>query len=64
LNDEIVDELLWFDMTTAKNNRLLGKAGVASQLVEVMKTHLQSVAVMARACWALGCVAVDGESRK
>ena len=46
---------------TDKNKQLLGEAGVASPLVEVLKTHLQSAAVMEQACWALSNVAADGE---
>ena len=49
--------------TLAKNNQLLGEAGVAGPLVEVLKTHLQSAAVMEQACGALGNVAA-GEWRR
>ena len=48
-------------LKTAKNKQLLGEAGVAGPLVEVLKTHLQSAAVMERACGALINVADDGE---
>ena len=44
-----------------KNKQLVGKAGVAGPLVEVLKTHLQSAAVMEQACWALINTAVYGE---
>jgi len=40
---------------------MLGEAGVAGPLVEVLKTHLQLVSVMGYACSALGNVAADGE---
>jgi len=45
-------------------SQLLGEAGVARPLVEVLKTHLQSAAVISQACVALGNVAVDGEWRR
>ena len=48
-------------VTTVKNKQLLGEAGVASPLVEVLKTHLQSAEVMEQACRALSNVAADGE---
>jgi len=48
----------------AKTKQLLGEAGVAGHLVEVLKTHLQSAAVMEPACWALSNVAIDGEWRR
>ena len=51
-------------MTKAKNKQLLGEAGVAGPLVEVLKTHLQSAEVMEQACRALGNVAYDGEQRR
>ena len=51
-------------MTIAKNNQLLGEAGVTGPLVEVLKTHLQSAAVMKQACGALGNVAINGEWRR
>ena len=35
-----------------KNQQLLGEAGVAGALVAVLKTHLQSAAVMEQACSA------------
>ena len=44
-----------------ENNQLLGEAGVAGPLVAVLRTHLQSSAVMEQACWALTNVAADGE---
>ena len=51
-------------MTIAKNKQLLGEAGVAAPLVEVLKTHVQSDDVMERACFALINVAADGEWRR
>ena len=48
-------------LKTDKNGQLLGEAGVAGPLVAVLKTHLQSAAVMEQACGALGSVADDGE---
>ena len=48
-------------LKTVKNRQLLGEAGVAVPLVEVLKTHLQSAAVMEQTCWALSNVAIDGE---
>ena len=45
----------------AKNQQLLGEAGVAGPLVAVLKTHSQSAAVMEQACRVLISVAVDGE---
>jgi len=51
-------------VTTDKNKQLLGEAGVARPLVDVLKTHLQSAAVMEKACRTLGSVAVDGEWRR
>jgi len=41
--------------------QLLGEAGVASPLAQVLKTHLQSATVMEQACVALGSIAADGE---
>ena len=51
-------------VTIAKNNKLLGEAGVAGPLVEVLKTHVQSAEVMELACRALSNVADDGEWRR
>jgi len=51
-------------VTIAKNKQLLGEAGVAGPLAEVLKTHLQSAAVMKHACGALTNVAADGEWRR
>ena len=51
-------------VTIDRNNQLLGEAGVAGSLVEVLKTHLQSAAVMELACRALSNVAVVGEWRR
>ena len=47
--------------TIDKNNQRLGEAGVVGPLVEVLKTHWQSAAVMENACWALSNIADDGE---
>ena len=52
---------MYYCMTIARNTSLLGEAGVFGPLAEVMKTHLQSAAVMEQACRALGNVAADGE---
>jgi len=65
-NDENVICLLFcFVRTIADQNLLLGDmlgdAGVANPLVEVLKTHLPSAAVMKQACWALKKVAVNGK---
>jgi len=43
------------------NNHQLREAGVVGLLVEVLKTHQHSVAVMEQACRALGIFAGDGE---
>ena len=51
-------------MTIDRNKQLLGEAGVVGPLVEVLRTHLQSAAVMEQACWALLNVAVDGEWKR
>jgi len=51
-------------VTIVKNKQLLGEAGVAGPLVEVLKTHLQSAAVMEQACRAVSNVAADGEWRR
>jgi len=48
-------------VTIAKNNQLLGEAGGASPLVEVLKTHSRSAAVMEQACGALVNIADDGK---
>jgi len=48
-------------VTIAKNKQLLAEAGVVGPLVEVLKTHLESVEVMKEACGALNNVALDGE---
>jgi len=50
-------------VTIDKNRQLLGEAGVVGPLAEVLKTNLQSAAVMELACLALGNVAADGEWR-
>jgi len=55
---------VYYCMTIARNTSLLGEAGVFGPLVEVLKTHLQSAAVMEQACRALGNVADDGEQRR
>jgi len=47
--------------TIDENNQQLGKAGVVGLLVEVLRIHRQSAAVMENACRALGNVAADGE---
>ena len=57
--EDVCDELCC--LIIDKNKQLLGKAGVVGPLVEVLKTHLQSAAVMEQACWALINVAIDGE---
>jgi len=44
-----------------KNKQLLGEAGVAGALVEVLKTHLQSAAIIGIACGALGTIGSFGE---
>jgi len=51
-------------VTIAKNKQLLGEAGVAGPLVEMLKTHVQSAEVMELACRALINVANDGEWRR
>ena len=48
-------------MSEDKSSQLLGEGGVAGPLVEVLKTHLQSAAVMEQVCRALNNVAIDGE---
>ena len=60
--DDVCDESCCLNI--AKNNQLVGEAGVAGPLVEVLKTHLQSAAVMEQACGALRNVAYDGEWRR
>jgi len=51
-------------VTIAGNKQLLGEAGVASPLVEVLKTHLQSAEVIKEVCGALKNVAADGRWRR
>jgi len=46
-------------VTIDKNNKLLGEAGVATPLVEVLKTHVQSAAVVEQACQALSNTAYE-----
>ena len=60
--EDVCDELCCLNIV--KNNQLLGEAGVAGPLVAVLKTHLQSAAVMESACWALCNLAADGEWRR
>ena len=48
-------------LKTDKNRQLLGEAGVAGPLVEVLKTHLQSAAVMEQACWAVAMFFSNGK---
>jgi len=45
----------------AKNDQLLGEAGVVGPLVEVLKIHLQSAEVKEQACRALSKIAGDGK---
>jgi len=47
-----------------KNNQLLGEAGVATPLIEVLKIHSRSAGVMEQACWALGNIATNGECER
>jgi len=47
-----------------KNRQLLGEAGVAGPLIQVLTTHLQSAAVMEQACRALSNTAYEGEWRR
>jgi len=51
-------------VTIDKNNRLFGEAGVAGPLVEVLKFHWRSAAVMEQACGALANFAGDCEWRR
>ena len=60
--EDVCDELCCLNI--AKNNQLFGEAGVVSPLVEVLKTHLHSAAVMEQACGALINVAYDGECER
>jgi len=60
--EDVIGVLLW--LPKAKNKELLGEAGIAGPMVEVLKSHLLSAGVMEKACWALGTVADDGELRK
>jgi len=61
MGDEKDPDLCDVVRALVKNNQLLGEAGVAFPLVEVLKTHLQSPAVIEQACWALSKISVEGE---
>jgi len=52
------------NVTIDKNNSLFGEAGVALPLVEVLKIHWRSAAVMEQACGAVRNVAGDCEWMK